>query len=92
MPISKDASGDPQGSMDSADSVRPFALALEKLREATRSFERARRRSAKEDLARARNTVHPSARQEHDTDVDAIRRALLVEMFRKDVSRRSPRR
>jgi hypothetical protein len=84
MPIANDARGDPDRSLDSKDSGAPsFGLALEKLREASLQFERARRR-ADEELPAARQ-----AEPANDDGVDAIRRALLVEMFRVDISRRA---
>ena len=80
MPIAKDSPGDPQGGNDAPDTARSYVRALEKLREATLTFER------------ARDDAHRSKGQSHDRDIHAIRRALLVEMFRADISRRSARR
>ena len=80
MPVAKDSPGDPEGRSDSPDSARSFARALEKLREATLTFER------------ARDDSHRSKEPSRAGDIDAIRRALLVEMFRADISRRSARR
>ena len=92
MPIAKDSPGDPQGRNDSPDSARSFARALEKLREATLTFERARDGCAGADRARASDDARRSKGPPRDGDIDAIRRALLVEMFRADISRRSVRR
>jgi len=92
MPIAKDSGGDPARSLDSKETAPSFGLAVEKLREATRMFEKARQRGADEELPAACVRDRLPAGTAMDGDVDAIRRALLVKMFREGISTREPRR
>jgi hypothetical protein len=85
MPIANDVPGTPERRLDPRDGPPCVAAALEKLREAARALERAGYRDEARSSAVSPQVSSMSPAAGTPESGSAIRRALLVEMFRDEI-------